>query len=138
MLLLFLFDFLFILLISSLPPHFIHYLLSPSRFSLVNEVLIFNDSLIDLAPAFLIWLPIHFSFSFTFLISFLIFSSLPRYSSVSEVLFFKHSLIVLAPSSPIWLPIHFFILFLFFSLIFTCYPFITPQIQYNQCSIGHQ
>ena len=41
-----------------------HFFSSPSRFSSVNEVLIFNDSLIVLTPSSPIWLSTHLSFLF--------------------------------------------------------------------------
>ena len=97
------------------------------RFSLVNVVLVINDSLIFAAPSAPIWLSVHFllffyfCFSFLFYISFhcsiyyfilysglffIILSSPYRFSSVNVVLVINDSLIFAAPSAPISSSVH--------------------------------
>ena len=115
---------------------YLHYILSsPLRFSDVNVVLVFNDSLIEIAPSAPISLSVHciigFVFHFHFIHLFIcylhyILSSRSRSSSVNVVLVFNDSLIILAPSGPIRLSAHIslFIIFLFSSLSLSSFFFL--------------
>ena len=106
----------------------IYILSSPPRCSVVNIVLIINDSLIFFAPSALILLPVHYFLIFLFYILFIVFiiisfllfiyilSSHHRLSSVNVVLIINDSLIFSAPSSPILFPVHYFIYFHFINL----------------------
>ncbi len=118
---------------------FFYLIITLHRFSVVNVVLVFNNSLIAVAPDSPILLAVHFhllllfspsfslfsfhllyllSFSFIFH-SFVLFlfpfylSSHSRFSSVNVVLVFNNSLIAFAPDSPKKLSFHFRSLSLF-------------------------
>ena len=99
---------------------------SPHRSSLVNEVLIFNDSLNVQAPSAPIPLPVHYFIIHFHFIFYSYFSSQLRYSLVNVVLIFNDSLNAQAPSAPIPLAVHYFILFHFVLLwSFFFNPFFT-------------
>ena len=87
---------------------------SPFRYSSVNVVLIFNDSLIILAPSAPILLSVRYQLHFPllpiYIFIFIILSSPLRSSVVNEVLIFNDSLIIFAPSAPILLPVHYLLL----------------------------
>ena len=116
---------------------------SQVRSSVVNVVLIFNDSLIILAPSAPILLSVHYQFHLTLFflystsISFSLFLSSPyTYSFVNVVLIFNDSPTIFAPSDPIVLSVH----HQFHSSYFFLFPFhyliIIIQIQCRQCSIN--
>ena len=150
---------LFISIIISFHSSNIHYLImfisSLPRFSLVNVVLVFNDSLIIIAPSSPILVHVHINYHFIFIlciyiilfifISFLSISLLLRFSSVNVVLVFNNSLIILATSSPIMLTVHindhFILLFVYtlsYYIHFISFNFITTQNQHSQRSISFQ
>ena len=97
------------------------------RFSDVNVVLLFNDSLIILAPESLTSLSVHHNYhlvvfkNFTFICSlYSSFYSQLRFSDVNVILFFNDSIIILAPFAPISLSVHCFVGFVFHFISFIC------------------
>ena len=95
------------------------------RSSVVNVLLLFNPSLIILAPSvpislsiYFIFIIVHLSFSDSIIFHFYSsFSSPLRSSVVNVLLLFNNSLIILAPDSPILLSIYF--IFIIYHLSFS-------------------
>ena len=123
------------------PSFYIYSFSSHLRFSEVNVELIFNASLILLAPSALISFAVHIHFMSLFipfsssflLLSFLLLS---RFSEINAELIFNASLILLAPSALISLSvhIHFVSLFIVFSSSFLQYSF-SSQLRFSEANV---